>query len=69
MIRRCTRLSNGFSRKIEKHATAVAIDYSALQSHHDPPFAPDVARDGGRRCGSMFNVSDLVDQLIRSESK
>jgi hypothetical protein len=28
-MRRCTRLSNGFSRKIEDHAAAIALNYFA----------------------------------------
>jgi len=45
-MRRYTRLSNGFSRKIENHIAAVALNYFAynfIKIHND---APHVSRDG-----------------------
>jgi IS1 family transposase len=48
-MRRYTRLSNGFSRKIENHMAAVALNYFAYNFIRDPLDAEDVARDGGRR--------------------
>jgi IS1 family transposase len=47
-MRRYTRLSNGFSRKIENHMAAVAINYFALQLHQDSRDVADVAGDGRR---------------------
>jgi hypothetical protein len=48
-MRRYTRLSNGFSRKIQNHMAAVAINYFAYNRHQDPPHAARVTSDGGRR--------------------
>jgi IS1 family transposase len=45
-MRRYTRLSNGFSRKIENHAAAVALNYFAynfLKIHRTPRVSPAMA--------------------------
>lgn len=68
-MRRYTRLSNGFSRKIENHMAAVAINYFAynfIKIHSTLRVSPAMAAGVSTR---LFDVSDLVALLIDSESK
>jgi hypothetical protein len=65
---RNTRLSNGFSRKIENHMAAVAINYFAynfIKIHRSLRMSPAMAAGVTTR---LFEVSDLVALLIESES-
>jgi hypothetical protein len=69
MGHRYTRLSNGFSRKIENHMAAVAINYFAynfIKIHRTLRMSPAMAAGVVDR---LFDVSDLVNLLIESESK
>jgi hypothetical protein len=50
-MRRYTRLSNGFSRKIQNHAAAVALDYFAY-NFIKIQFAVGDSGDGRWRYGS-----------------
>jgi hypothetical protein len=45
-LRRYTRLTNAFSRKLENHAAAVALYYSAYNFVEDPPNAVHEPRHG-----------------------
>lgn len=68
-MRRYTRLSNGFSRKIENHMAAVAINYFAynfIKIHSSLRTSPAMAAGVTTR---LFDVSDLVALLVESESK
>jgi hypothetical protein len=68
-MRRYTRLSNGFSRKIENHMAAVAINYFAynfIKIHRTLRMSPAMAAGVTSR---LFDVSDLVAILIESESE
>lgn len=68
-MRRYTRLSNGFSRKIENHMAAVAINYFAynfIKIHTTLRVTPAMAAGVTAR---LFDVSDLVALLIEAESK
>jgi len=68
-MRRYTRLSNGFSRKIENHAAAVALNYFAynfIKIHRTLRVTPAMAAGVTNR---LFDVSDLVNLLVESESK
>lgn len=68
-MRRYTRLSNGFSRKIENHAAAVAINYFAynfIKIHSTLRVTPAMAAGVVDR---LFDVSDLVNLLVEAESK
>jgi IS1 family transposase len=68
-MRRYTRLSNGFSRKIENHMAAVAINYFAynfIKIHSTLRVSPAMAAGV---TGHLFDVSDLVALLIEAESK
>lgn len=69
-MRRYTRLSNGFSRKIENHmAAAVAINYFAynfIKIHRTLRMSPAMAAGVTTR---LFEVSDLVNILIEAEAK
>ena len=58
-MRRYTRLSNGFSRKVENHAAAVALNYFAynvIKIHSSLRMSPAMA-------------AGVVNLLIESESK
>jgi hypothetical protein len=68
-MRRYTRLSNGFSRKIENHAAAVALNYFAynfIKIHSSLRMTPAMAPGVTDR---LWEVGDLVDLLIKAESK
>ena len=68
-MRRYTRLSNGFSRKIENHMAAVAINYFAynfIKIHRTLRVTPAMAAGV---TGRLFDVTDLVNLLIEVESK
>jgi len=68
-MRRYTRLSNGFSRKIENHMAAVAINYFAynfIKIHRTLRTSPAMAAGVTSR---LFDVMDLVNLLIESESE
>ena len=60
-MRRYTRLSNGFSRKIEKHAAAVALNYFAynfIKIHRTLRMSPAMAAGA---TDHLWSISDLVD--------
>ena len=66
---RYTRVSNGFSRKIENHMSAVALNYFAysfIKIHSTLRVTPAMAASVVDR---LFDVSDLVALLIESEKK
>jgi len=68
-MRRYTRLSNGFSRKIENHMAAVAINYFAYnfcKIHRTLRVTPAMAANVVTR---LMDVSDLVAMLEESEKK
>jgi len=59
-VRRYTRLSNGFSRKAENHAAAVALNYFAynfIQIHRTLRMTPAMAAGV---TGRLWDVKDLV---------
>ena len=59
-IRRYTRLSNGFSRKLENHAAAVALNllaYNFIKIHRTLRMSPAMASGVADR---LWDVSDLV---------
>ncbi|HET6842157.1 MAG TPA: IS1 family transposase [Candidatus Angelobacter sp.] len=65
--RRLTRLSNGFSRKLENHAAAVALGYFAynfIKIHRTLRMSPAMAAGVTDR---LFEVSDLVALWERAE--
>jgi IS1 family transposase len=68
-MRRYTRLSNGFSRKIKNHAAAVALHYLAynfIKIHRTLRVSPAMAADVTDR---LWNVADLVDLWESEEAK
>jgi len=68
-MRRYTRLSNGFSRKIENHIAAVSINYFAynfIKVHRTLRVSPGMEAGVTNR---LFDVSDLVALLVESEKK
>lgn len=68
-MRRYTRLSNGFSRKIENHMAAVALNYFAYnfcKIHRSLRVTPAMAAGVVTR---LMDMSDLVAMLEESESK
>jgi hypothetical protein len=70
--RRYTRLSNGFSRKLENHAAAVALTYFSnnfIKIHRTLRMAPAMAADVTDR---LWDVNDLVtlwEQYEREEEE
>jgi IS1 family transposase len=53
-MRRFTRLTNGFSKKVENHGHAIAIHYMYYNFCAYPSIAPRHTRDGGWRFESCF---------------
>jgi len=68
-MRRYTRLSNGFSRKIENHEAAVALNYfvdNFIKIHRTLRMTPAMAAGVTTR---LWEVSNLVTLLVESEKK
>lgn len=68
-LRRYTRLSNGFSRKLENHIAAVALQYfvyNFVRIHRTLKITPAMAAGVTDR---LFEVSDIVRLLEEVESK
>jgi IS1 family transposase len=68
-MRRYTRLSNGFSRKLENHEAAVALNYFAynfIKIHRTLRVTPAMAAKVTDR---LFDVSDIVRLLETAEKK
>jgi len=66
-MRRYTRLSKGFSRKIRNHATAVSLNYFAynfVRMHRTLRMSPAMAAGVTDR---PWDVSDIVELLQRAE--
>jgi hypothetical protein len=66
---RYTRLSNGFSRKIENHMAAVALNYFAYnfcKIHTSLRMTPAMAAGVMTH---LMDMSDLVAMLVEAESK
>jgi IS1 family transposase len=67
-MRRYTRLSNGFSRKIENHAAAIALNYFAynfIKIHRTLRVTPTMAAGV---TDHLWDASDLVGLLEAEES-
>jgi hypothetical protein len=68
-MRRYTRLSNGFSRKIENHAAAVALNYFAynfIKIHRTLRVSPAMAAGVTDR---LWSVDDLISLWESEEAK
>jgi hypothetical protein len=68
-MRRYTRLSNGFSRKIRNHEAAVNLnyfDYNFVRLHKSLRMSPAMAAGVTNR---LWEVSDIVALLEAAESK
>jgi hypothetical protein len=68
-MRRYTRLSNGFSRKLENHEAAVALNYFAytfIRIHRTLRTSPAMAAGVTSK---LWEVSDLVALLEAAEAK
>jgi hypothetical protein len=68
-MRRYTRLSNGFSRKIENHAAAVTLNYFSynfIKIHRTLRVTPAMAAGVTNR---LWDMSDLVALLVAGEGK
>ena len=66
-MRRYTRLSNGFSRKLENHEAAVALNYFAynfIKIHRTLRVTPAMAAGVTSR---LWEVADLVGLLVAAE--
>jgi len=68
-MRRYTRLSNGFSRKLENHEAAVALNYFAynfIKIYWTLRVTPAMAAKVTNR---LFDLSNIVALLEAAESK
>ena len=68
-MRRYTRRSNGFSRKLENHEAAVALNYFAynfIRIHRTLRVTPAMAANVTDR---LLDVSDIVALLKSAEGK
>ena len=68
-VRRYTRLSNGFSRKLRNHEAAVSLNYFAynfVRIHRTLRTSPAMAAGVTTR---LWDVSDIVALLEAAESK
>ncbi len=68
-LRRYTRLSNGFSRKLENHCAAVSLQYfvyNFIRQHRTLRTSPAMAAGVTSK---LWEVSDLVALLEAAESK
>jgi len=68
-MRRYSRLSNGFSRKVENHMAAVAINYFAynfIKIHSSLRVTPAMA---AQLVNGVYDVNDLVAMLAEAERK
>jgi IS1 family transposase len=68
-MRRYTRLSNGFSRKIENHAAAVALNYFAynfIKIHRTLRVTPAMAAGVANK---LWDVDDLITLWEQQEAK
>ena len=68
-MRRYTRLSNGFSRKLENHAAATALNYFAynfIKIHRTLRMSPAMAAGVADR---LWDVNDLVALWESSEQR
>jgi hypothetical protein len=68
-LRRYTRLSNGFSRKLENHTAAVDLQYfvyNFIRIHRTLRVTPAMAAGVTSK---LWEVSDLVALLEAAESK
>lgn len=69
-MRRYTRLSNGFSRKLENHAAAVSLNYFAynfVKIHSTLRISPAMAAGVTDRLWSMSDLVDLWESEERKE--
>jgi len=69
MMRRHTRLSNGFSRKMENHAAATALNYFAynfIKIHRTLRTSPAMAAGVTDR---LWSVEDLVALWVAYEQR
>jgi hypothetical protein len=63
-MRRFTRLTNGFSKKIENHACAVALHsiyYNFVRLHQTLKVSPAMAAGVTNRLWEMVDVIDVLD--------
>jgi hypothetical protein len=68
-MRRYTRLSNGFSRKLENHEAAVSLNYFAynfIRIHRTLRVTPAMAAGVTDR---LFDMADIVALLEAAECK
>ena len=64
LLRRYTRLSNGFSRKLENHAAATALNYFAynfIKIHHTLRMTPAMAAGVTDHVWSLEEIVMLAD--------
>jgi hypothetical protein len=63
-MRRLTRITNGFSKKIENHACAISLHcmfYNFARIHQTLKVAPAMAAGVTTRLWEMGNIVDMID--------
>jgi IS1 family transposase len=63
-MRRFTRLTNGFSKKVENHACAIALHcmfYNFVRMHSTLKMTPAMAAGVTKRLWEMTDIVDLID--------
>jgi hypothetical protein len=63
-MRRFTRLTNGFSKKIENHACAISLHamfYNFVRVHQTLKMTPAMAAGVTKRLWEMTDIVDLID--------
>ena len=61
-IRRFTRLTNAFSKKIENHAHSVALHYNFVRIHKTLRVSPAMAAGVTDRLWTIGEIVQLVEQ-------
>ena len=65
-MRRFTRLTNAFSRRLEFLGYSVALHFMHYKLQPYSPDAEDYAGDGGRGDGSVVDIGDVVELVERA---
>jgi hypothetical protein len=71
-MRRFTRLTNGFSKKVENHAYAVALHmmyYNFVRVHSKLRVSPAMAAGVAKRLWEVTDIVELVEQTERAAPK
>jgi hypothetical protein len=71
-MRRFTRLTNAFSKKLENHAAAVALHYmhyNFARIHKTPCATPAIAAGISDHVWSIEEIGNLLDEVQRQAAQ